>query len=458
MTKTWVVLAAVSSVFLSAPSAWAVKDIQSGVDFARLTHPGNQIGFMHGRMGDPNLAYSNPAVIQKAKELMPGIWRGVDSAWSMNSESAMQTGAAPVYVLSDLWNANTPNPQTGCTNMFWNRPLPFQDIETWKSWVDEKIAQIAARQPTGPVWIDIWNEPDWPVYWPSRPNPKCYPDSIVDATGSRYLAVFAAAEKVIRQRLAGRARIIGASTATSTWDWTKKMLDYCSRAGCKLDAIAWHFAGGTQASVDLLPRYAGLLRKELSRNKAWIKASQGARTPLWMTEYLPVRYHLMPGSMVSYWYGQERAGVSMAALTDWRDQGSRLNSLLEEDGSPRTTWWAARAYALGRKSRVLSWTGSGYYSLLASRQGLGGKAQILVGNNLSVPRAQSIQLNNLGSIGIRGALNWSYRILGPAKRGEPVVNLPQTKMGGRVRVQKGKAMIRVRVPSGSIWMIDLNRA
>jgi len=425
------------------------------VDFARTASAPNQIGFMHGAMTDYHVAASTPAVIQRASELMPGMWRGADLPWSMDSGVALGMGATPVYVLSDLWNANTPNPKAGCKNMFWNRPLPFQNMQVWRAWVTQQINQIGLRQPSGAVWIDVWNEPDISMFWPAQPNPRCYSNRIVDRDGSKYLMVFAAAEKIIRQKLGRRAKIIGASTAGGAFDWTNKILLYCAKVGCRLDAVAWHFAGGSQKSVDLLGSYAAKLRSGLARNRAWRKASLGTRTPLWMTEYLPAPYHLMPGSLLSYWYAQERAGIAKAAICDWRDAGSRLNSLLESDGTPRSIWWAARAYAQGRSHRVATSTNSGYYSVLASRSGLGDVPQILVGNNAAASRTQTIGLSGLDKVGITSRLVWSYHPLPVAVRGQPFPQLPDSQPGGSVAVRSGKAAISVRVPSGGMWVVDL---
>jgi len=439
---------------ITSPAALAATPTVSA-DFSKPTNPKNQMGFMHGAVTHYRFADSNPAVIARANELLPGIWRGSDAAWSIDTDVALQSGATPIHILSNLWNTEVPT-KPGCAEMFLDGPLPFQNLNNWKAWVHQRALQLASVQPTGEIWVDIWNEPDWWRFWPTKRNDKCFSRSLVDSNGSKWLATFLAAEQVLRHDLGSRVKIIGPSAATSVWSWSEKLINFCASKGCKIDAISWHLCGGTQGSVDLIPGYTAKLRNNFIGLPNWQKATAGAATKIWMTEYMPGAYHLMPGALTSYWYGLEKAGVDGGALAEWNDTNARLDSLLERDGTPRSLWWAARAYAVGRAARVATSTNIGWWSMLASRQGLTGGAELMVGNNSMAAKPVTINLSGLTAIHANKTLAYQVRVLpqvGPG--GAPMPTLPAAVISKQVAVNAGKAKIILTPPRGGMLLVQL---
>ena len=412
---------------------------------------------MHGAVTHYRFADSNPFVIARANDLMPGLWRGSDAAWSIDTNVAVQSGATPIHILSNLWNSEVPTKE-GCKEMFLGRQLPFQNIAAWKAWVHTQSLELAAGQPTGDIWVDIWNEPDWFRFWPTTRNDKCFSKSLVDTDGSKWLATFLAAEQVLRKDLGSRVKIIGPSAATSVWSWSEKLVNFCASKGCKIDAISWHLCGGTQGSVDILPKNTKMLRDALAGLPNWKKATAGAATKIWMTEYLPSQYHLMPGGLVSYWYGLEKAGVDGAALAEWNDTNARLDSLLERDGTPRSMWWAARAYAVGRATRVATTNvlATSSWSMLASRNGLTGGAELLVGNNAQTPKAVTVNLSGLQTVGGTKTLNYQVRILPMVgSDGAAMPLLPPAASSGKATIKSGSAKLTLTPPRGGVLLVSI---
>ena len=416
------------------------------------------MGFMHGAVTHYSNAATRDAVIARANDLLPGLWRGVNQPWSFGLGVVQDAGATPIHVLSGEWNSSVSNPKPECNEMFWNRPLPFQDLAAWKAWVAERAAVLAVNQPTGTIWVDVWNEPDWPRFWPTKRNDKCYSKNIVDADGSKWLATFLAAEQTLRKTLGSRVKIIGPSVATSVMNWSTKLVNFCAAKGCKIDAVSWHLCGGTQGSVDLIGKYTSQLRGLLVKDAKWRKATAGANTLIWMTEYMPITMRLFTGAYVSYWYALERAGVDGGALAEWNDDNSSLDTLLEADGTPRANWWAAKAYADGRANRVFSQTSSGFYSLLATRSGIDNKTQILVGNNDSTASPITISLRGLNTLGWSNSVVASLRVLPQiALNGSSAMpELPAAQSLRAVTVQRGAATIKVTPPRGGALLVDLS--
>ena len=456
-TARWTIALFAIGCFLFTAAAARSATISTQVDFSRLTHPKNQLGFTHGAVTHRSNAAYRDTVVARADELMPGLWRGVNQPWSFDLGVAQDAGATPIHILGDEWNSSVSNPKPGCNEMFWNRPLPFQNLTVWKNWVAEQAAVLAANQPTGTIWVDIWNEPDWNRFWPTQRNDKCYSKSIVDTDGSKWLATFLAAEQTLRHTLGSRVKISGPSAATSVMNWTTKLVNFCAAKGCKIDAIAWHLCGGTQGSVDLIGKYTTQLRGLVARDAKWSKATAGANTLIWMTEYIPSTMRLFTGSYISYWYALERAGVDGGALAEWNDVNSSLDSLLEENGAPRATWWAARAYAMGRASRVYTQTSSGYYSLLATRSGIGGNTQILIGNNNVAANPISISLRGLNTLGWSKSVVASIHVLPQiALNGSSAMpELPAAQAMRPVAIKSGAATIQVTPPRGGALLVNL---
>jgi len=426
-------------------SAGASAAIQATVDFSVLTKPKNQMGFMHGEV------HEDPLTLNMASQLMPGIWRGSEASWSMSTMGVTQSGAVPVHIISNDWLDLAEKPDGACREKFLSRPLPFQDWNAWRLFVQQKAAELKQLQPTGEIWVDIWNEPDWPPFWPVRANPKCFSSRLLDLDGSKWLETFRIAEQILRQQIGPRVKIMGPSTAARVQTWTEKLVRFCAAKGCKVDLIGWHMAGGTQVGINQISSIASVMRKQLATNPTWKKGTAGPATKIIIAEYVPIKYRWMPGTMVSFWYAMERAGIDGGALSRWPDPNSKLDGLLDLSGNTRSTWWAANAYAQGRQNRVLVSTNNAYWSLIASRQGLSGGMEFLLGNNDQPVKPVSVRLTGLPNV--RSLKVQIYNL--PQSSDTEVMNNLPTPSTTTISVRSGQASISVTPPRGGAALVAL---
>lgn len=442
-------------LLLALPPQAGAATPSGQIDFAKPAQANNQLGFMHGRLADYRVADSNPLVMQRATELQPGLWRGANRNYSFDSDLVQQVGAAPIHILSNLWMNLRPDQTSGCKEKFIYDMLPFQDWAVWESFVKEKALEIAARQPTGPIWFDVWNEPDWWTMWPIRSNPKCFPTALLDRNFSLWMQTYARADRVLRKTLGARAKIVAPSTASDVIGYTHKLALYCARAGCRIDAIGWHMAGGTQASVDLIGSRTAEMRTRMIKDATWKKVMGGKTIPIWMTEYMPYDNRWMSGTMISFWYAMERTKIDGGAFAEWSDQDSRLNGLLDLNGITRPSWWAARSYALGRTSRVVTSARNTYYSLIAHRQGLSGKPEILLGNNNASAKSVPLSISGLRQAGIADASKVLVKIFSiPESKGKVMPALPAPTIK-YVRVSGGKTSLSLAPSRGGSLIIQI---
>ena len=359
------VAAAITIAAAGGPSAAAGHpphiDASASVDFSKRVHVGNALGFMHG--GVKRLPADVQARVQaRASELKPSIWRGVPQAWSIEPSIVKSVGADPVIQLGDIWGLPG----------HWPSVWPDQNLNAYSAWVTARAASIKAWFPTGTVWVDVWNEPDSRSFWPVGRDPKLL----------GYFSAYRTAERALRETLGSRVRVIGPSTAGSATLWTERLVEYCAHAGCHIDGVAWH-ANFQRASL-----MAGLgaamrrVRARVAANASWRRV---VRQPLdfLITEYVSSSKRADPGAMLSYWGQIEKGGGGHAAFSVWKvdtPSDGLLDALLDAEGHPRDGWWAARAYALGRTSRVRTSSNSALWPVLASSKGLAGRRELLVGS------------------------------------------------------------------------------
>ena len=287
------------------------------------------------------------------------------------------SGATPVIQLSDLW---------GLPGR-WPSVWPDQDLAAWDRWVRIRAAEIAKWVPTGPLWVDVWNEPDSAAYWPVARDP----------TLEGWMNAFAVAEHALRAVIGPRARIMGPSTVGQSSYWTSTLIDYCSSHGCKIDAIAWHSLSGSNSMSGLGPALLAARARSLS-DPHW-RLVLGSNSSAFVPEYNPYEQRFSPGAMLAYWAQLEYGHADGAALSVWTRGGSTadgvLDSLLDLHGHPRSTWWASRAYALGRTSRVKASSSSPLTPVLASEKGSLHRREILIGDFSRGPQTVSVSIGGL---------------------------------------------------------------
>jgi len=444
------------SLFLALSAGAAAQGPTTAVNFNHLTHPRNQMGFMHGALGAYWNSSSNKAVENRAKLLNPLIWRGNEALWSLNTKTITRTGAMPIYTLSAGWQAVLPNPKRGCSELFWNRNLPFQNWAVWKKWVSKQADHFAALRPRGDIWIDIWNEPDHPKFWPVERRDKCYSSHLVDKNGGKWLKTFLVAEQVIRARLGRRAKILGPSVSSKAMQWSSRLVNYCARYHCRLDALAWHICGGGQSGIDRIAPEVRRAKRLMKVDHNW-KSVLGTNGQVMMTEYASNSMHLRPAGLLSYWYALERSLVAASALSIWKEpDGSKLAGMLTAAGRPKPLWWAARAYAAGRRWRVASSTNNGYWSILASRHGITNGPEFLLGNNHTRRFKIKVLLRELDGLGFRHYIRVDVINLARTRSGVVMNKLPKGRRSSWIRVVHGSAALYLSPAPGSALLVSIH--
>jgi hypothetical protein len=403
------------------------------VDFKKRVHVGNAVGFMHGGLERLSSAVRARAEL-RAAQLSPGIWRGVPQSWSMNPGTVMRVGAEPVIQLGDLWGLPG----------HWPQVWPDQDLTAYSNWVEAKASMIKQWFPTGTVSVDVWNEPDTVRFWPIGRDPNLI----------GYFAAFRTAEQALRKVLGTRVRIIGPSTASRASAWTSRLVNYCAANGCKLDGIAWHanfqgtgLMGGLDSSMQWIRRKAG-------SDPKWRRV---VRQPVQflVTEYVSAGKRTDPGSLLAYWSQIEKGGGGRAAFSVWKEGDESdgvLDSLLDAEGHPRSGWWAARAYTVGRAARVLTASSSSLWPALASRKGLSGRREVLLGAWGSRGAWVQVRLSGLPRGTLRLGLATFARPVSPWK-GIPLG--PTWRRARPIRSTAGTSIRRVWVPGDSVVALSI---
>jgi len=370
----------------------------------------------------------------RAELLHPSIWRGIVSSWSFSMKDVNDSGATPVIQLGDLW---------GLPGR-WPKVWPDEDLPAWERWVRLKAAQIAKWVPTGPVWIDVWNEPDSAGYWPISRDPALH----------GWMNAFAVAERSIRSVIGPRARIMGPSTVSQSSYWTATLIDYCASHGCKIDGIAWHSLTGPKTMSGLGSALRAAHARSLS-DPHW-RAVLGNYSRSYVPEYNPYDQRLSPGAMLAYWAQLEYGRADGAALSVWTRGGTAvdgvLDALLDIHGNPRSTWWAARAYALGRTSRVKASSSSPLTPVLASSKGSLHRREILIGDFSSAARTVSVSISGLKGRRQKFKLA-TYHVVGKPWLGH--VSAPNWVWIPSAAIVRGTATVRFRVLRGGMVSLVL---
>jgi hypothetical protein len=195
------------------------------------------------------------------------------------------------------------------------------------------------------------------------------------------MSAFAVAEHAVRDVIGSRARVIGPSTQGNSNLWTGRLVAYCATHSCRLDAVAWHSLGGP-ISMSGLGAALRKARARASKDQQWRKVL-GPHPKFFVTEYNPYANRFSPGAMLAYWAQIEAGKADAAALSVWTHNGPAadglLDGLLDSAVRPRSTWWAARAYAVGRASRVIARSSDPLVPAIASSRGAHGSREVLVG-------------------------------------------------------------------------------
>jgi xylan 1,4-beta-xylosidase len=338
-------------------------------DYGLRDTPKLKLGFLH------NLSISAPSD-DLLLPLKPTAWRSSES--SAPADRVRALGASQTIVLSDHWSY----PAHG-----W-RPVgpPWTQPDRYADWLRRFARPYKGR---GLLYWDIWNEPDYKVFW--------------DGTREQFYETFAIAERVLREELGSAARIVGPSTTRWRLDWIKGLADFCLRRGCRFDAVSWHDLPNDMRSLPRLSERLARTRDLLSR----VRYRALRVREFHVNEIMGQRIQFKPGAAVGYFSELEDGRADVAIKSCWPDSSGRVNcegqtldGLLDWDtGRPRSLWYTWRAYADGRSSRVHSDSSDERIAVLASgRSRHPEEAQLLVGNIGTTRRQASVRLCGLSAL------------------------------------------------------------
>lgn len=354
-----------ASLLALAPAAHAAG---VSADFATRETPKLRLGFLH------NLSLSAPSD-DLLLPLKPTAWRSSEA--SAPADRIRRLGATQTIVLSDHWSY----PARG-----W-RPVgtPWSQPERYAGWVRQFARRYQGR---GLFYWDVWNEPDYKVFW--------------DGTREQFYETFAIAERALREELGAAARIVGPSTTNWRLDWIRGLAEFCLARGCRFDAVSWHDLPNDMRSLPGLSERIERTRRLLSRPRyRRLRVRE-----FHVNEIMGERIQFKSGAAVGYFSELEDGGADVAIKSCWPDssgrvncEGQTLNGLLDWDSRPRSLWHTWRAYADGRSSRVAAHSSDEQIAVLASaRSRRPGEAQLLIGNTGTPLRQASARLCGLGGL------------------------------------------------------------
>lgn len=374
-----------------------------------------RVGFLH------NLTDVAPSDVF-LRPLRPTAWRGSEASVSLKRVRSL--GAKHTIVLSDLWSSAKWGWQPFYGDHHWGPP--YIQLDHFGDWVRRIAQRFKGR---GLLYWDIWNEPDEPAFW--------------DGSAEDYFETFAVAERVLRDELGKNARVVGPSLAAWRPDWIRGLAEFCSRRGCRLDAVDWHDLRNDSRSLTALSERLGEARALVGHRRVEVHIS----------EMMGPGIQYSPGALVGYFSELEEGGADVAIKSCWDEgsgrsncDGQTLNGLLDWTGRPRAIWHTWRAYAQGRSTRVRAHSNDPRIAVVAS------KRSFLLGSLGNGPREGSVRL-----CGLRAVSSAALRIKRHPNLGEPPVRPRPERRMLRVGLNGRCAAGRIPLPSeGEALALYLN--
>lgn len=246
------------------------------------------------------------------------------------------------------------------------------DWSAWETLVAEVTTTTGAVAPQRR--LDIWNEADAKTFW--------------QRDRGRFLEAWSRGWRAAR-KADPSVQLIGPSYSFFDLADLTAFLDHCQTAGTMPDILSWH---------ELRDRDVERIGEHVASARALLAARGLAAMPIEINEYLPRRFHMVPGATVVAIAQIERSGISGACRSCWREPDGRsngaqptLDGLLDFDQQPRAVWWVMQRYGSmsGRLCRasdplVLASADGGQVQVLVPGR-FGGR--MLTVNGLSVPLA-----------------------------------------------------------------------
>lgn len=296
------------------------------IDFSKkIEKKQSMIGFLHVNDLNP--------LVNDIEELKPRYWRVGNSLIDKDFrdkqfEIMRKYNITPILVLTDFYSHYNQRKYD------WKEPYKEP----------EKFADLAGdfyKQYGNTVIYDIWNEPNFELFW--------------NGSKEEFFNTFKIAHDRIRSLPGGdKAIITGPSTARFDKEFIDSFLNFCNKNNLKIDILSWHL----NENID----HALLLPDQIKYAKTY-----------WSTKYPNVDFknigvyefigpddYFKPLTSLAYIkILDDEKVVGCKTCGDVTINGKKFNTcwdnsidgLLSQNGKPRSVWWVYKYYAESLNTR-----------------------------------------------------------------------------------------------------------
>lgn len=327
-------------------------------------------GFLHGF--HPDIPYETIAALK------PTYWRGGWPFWSGPYNAA---GASPVRFAQYLDTRMRLQADTG---LAWQVLLAFKSGWTPKGagrvpWAERGDYREHIRTLVGycehmgvPVdYWEVWNEA------PPGPYEGAVPGHFWRGTWAEWLGAWDATYDAVRE-VNSKARIAGPSYGFADTANIRSFLDHCRDKGQRLDVLDWHDGchrqgpeGSYRAPLDQVHKNIDEIRSLVAAEYPMLGVKE-----IHISEWGRSIGETGVGTEIAFFHYLDLAGVDRAARAVWTEND--LCGLLVGPRTPRTTYWAWKAYADGTGVRLVTETNDRSLVAIASRDDERGTVRVLV--------------------------------------------------------------------------------
>ena len=316
-------------------------------------------GFLHGF--HPDIPYETIAALK------PTHWRG---GWPFWSGPYRPDEIGPTYYAQYLETRMRLQKETGLT---WKvllaykpgwRPkgpgrVPWAEREEYGEHIRTLVGYCKHMGIPVDYW-EAWNEP------PSGPYEGVSRGHFWTGTWEEYLGMWDTTYEVVRE-IDPDAMIVGPSYGSADVKTIEPFLQHCKDKGQRLDVLDWHDAGyregpnkSYRAPVDQMHRNIEEIRNLVDTKYPMLEVKE-----YHIAEWGRPIQRTGVGTEIAHFYYMDLAGLHRSGRALWT--AGDLCGLLVSPKTPRTTYWAWKAYADGVGVRLVTETNDPSTVAIASR-------------------------------------------------------------------------------------------
>gem|GEM_PF-4874390 len=327
-------------------------------------------GFLHGF--HPDIPYATIAALK------PTYWRG---GWPFWSGPYRADGYSPVYYGKYLETRMRLQAETGLAWQVllafkpgWNPSgparVPWAERDEYRAHIRTLVEYCEHMGVPVDYW-EAWNEA------PAGPYEGTVRQHFWSGTWAEWLGAWDATYEAVRT-VNPDARIVGPSYAFANPVTIRPFLEHCREKRQRVDVLDWHDGGYREGPKG---EYRAPL-DQVHRNIQEIRALAAAEYPMLGVREIHISEWGRPiartgvGTEIAFFYYLDLAGVDRAARALWT--ADDLCGLLVSPDTPRSTYWAWKAYADGVGMRLVTETNDRSTVAIASRDDDNATVRVLV--------------------------------------------------------------------------------